>query len=255
MECTLSSFENKVVLITGAASGFGKILADKLAAFGARLVLGDLNEAGLRKVAEDLRGRHGAQVVDRRCDVSIEADSKALVEAAVEAFGALDIAVNNAGISRDMKLLIETTEEEMDVNFAVNTKGVFFGMKHQITQMLTARSGIILNVSSMAGIGGAPRLGAYCASKHAVVGLTKTAAVEYGSKNIRCNAICPYYSPTPLLEGSPVAERPEIFAQGTPMKRLGEPEEIVEAMLMLIAPQNSYLNGQAVAVDGGLAAW
>ncbi|MGI9286766.1 MAG: SDR family NAD(P)-dependent oxidoreductase, partial [Pseudomonadales bacterium] len=175
--------------------------------------------------------------------------------AAAEAFGRLDIAINNAGISGAMKALIDTEEADVDINFAVNTKGVFFGVKHQIRQMLTQGGGTILNVASMAGIGAAPKQTAYAAAKHAVVGITKTAAVEYGRKNIRVNAVCPFYSPTSLVTDSDIGEQQAFLAQGSPMKRLGTPEEMVEAMLMLIAPENSYMNGQAIAIDGGVSAF
>ncbi len=250
----MDNFDNQVVFITGAASGFGKLLAEKLAAANARLALGDIDEQGLAAVADTLR-KNGAEVVSQRCDVTRESEVQALVAAAVETFGRLDIAINNAGASTPMKALIDTEEADLDFNFAVNAKGVFFGVKHQIRQMLKQGGGTILNVASMAGLGGAPKLTAYAAAKHAVVGITKTAAVEYARKNIRVNAICPFYSPTPLLTASEMSVQQEFLAQGSPMKRLGSPEEMVEAMLMLVAPQNSYLNGQAVAVDGGVSAY
>lgn len=248
-----SPFENKVILITGAASGFGRILADKLSTAGARLVLGDINTEGLEEVASTAR-ETGSEVVAQRCDVSRESDAAALVSVAVATFGALDIAINNAGIGTALKPLIETEEADMDLNFAVNTKGVFFGMKHQIRQMLDQDGGIVLNVASMAGLGGAPKLAAYGAAKHAVVGLTKTAAVEYARKNIRVNAVCPFFSPTPMVTEQGFGSKQDLLAQGCPMKRLGEPEEMVQAMLTLIDPRNSYMNGQAIAVDGGTSA-
>ncbi len=251
----IESFHNKVVMITGAASGFGKLLAEQLADLGARLILGDRNEAGLTQVAAALR-ESGAEVVAMRCDVSQEAEVKALIEAGVKNFGRLDIGVNNAGLSSPMKSLLDTEESDLDINFAVNAKGVFFGMKHQIKQMLTQGGGTVLNVSSMAGLGGAPKLAAYCASKHAVVGLTKTAAIEFGRKNIRVNAICPFYSLTPMVTDSLAgdSESQQLLATASPMKRLGQPQEIVSVMLMLCAPENSYMNGQAIAVDGGVSA-
>ncbi|MQQ99234.1 SDR family NAD(P)-dependent oxidoreductase [Glaciimonas soli] len=251
----IENFHNKVIMITGAASGFGKLLAEQLAGLGARLILGDRNETGLAEVAALLR-KSGAEVVAMRCDVSHEADVKALVDAGVKNFGRLDIGVNNAGLSSPMKSLLDTEESDLDINFAVNAKGVFFGMKYQIKQMLTQGGGTVLNVSSMAGLGGAPKLAAYCASKHAVVGLTKTAAIEFGRKNIRVNAICPFYSLTPMVTDSLAGdlESQQLLATGSPMKRLGQPQEIVSVMLMLCAPENSYMTGQAIAVDGGVSA-
>jgi len=246
----MSDFSEQVVLITGAASGFGKILAERLAAMGARLVLGDLNLAGVEAVAQSLE----AEVVACACDVSKERDVEALCQLAREKYGRLDIAINNAGISTPMKSLLDTTEKDMDINFNVNAKGVFFGMKYQIPLMLENGGGCILNVASMAGISGAPKLTAYAAAKHAVVGLTKTAALEFARKNIRVNAVCPFFSPTPLVSESLGLEFVAIAEQGSPMKRLGSPDEMVSAMLHIIAPDNSYMTGQTIAVDGGVSA-
>ncbi len=248
-----SQFADKVVLVTGAASGFGRLLAQDLGAAGARLALGDIDTEGLEQLRLELE-QQGTELLALRCDVSAESEVAALVDAAVKAFGRLDIAVNNAGIGTPMKSLIDIEEAEMDLNFAVNTKGVFFGMKHQIRQMLAQGGGVILNVASMAGLNGAPKLAAYAAAKHGVVGLTKTAAVEFGRRNIRVNAVCPFYSPTPLVQSMGDPGLQDFLAQGSPMKRLGQPEEMVAAMLTMIAPDNSYLNGQAIAVDGGASA-
>ncbi len=251
------SYQNKVVLVTGAASGFGKLLSEQLAEAGARLVLGDVQEEALATLVEQLR-KQGGEVLASCCDVSKEADVKALVERGAGKFGRLDVAINNAGVGHPFTSLIDMTEEEMDRQWGINTKGVFFGLKHQIRQMLTQpEGGAILNVSSMAGLNGAPKLGAYVAAKHAVIGLTKTAAVEYGRKNIRVNAICPFFALTPLVTDNEALrgeDAQQFLAQGCPMKRLGEPEEIVSTMLMICSPENSYMNGQAIAVDGGVSA-
>lgn len=247
-------YRDQVVMITGAASGFGALLAKRLAGLGARLVLGDRDSAGLEQVAMALRAT-GTQVLAQPCDVTCEAQVKALVEAAVKVFGRLDVGVNNAGILTPMKRFIDTTEHELDQSFAVNAKGVFFGMQQQIRQMLAQGGGVILNVASMAGLGGAPKLAAYAAAKHAVVGLTRTAAVEYARQGIRINAVCPFYSATPMVTDSEVGEQQGFLAQGSPMKRLGTPDEIVAVMLMLCARDNSYMTGQAIAVDGGLSAY
>jgi len=250
----LDSYRDQVVMITGAASGFGALLAQRLAGLGARLVLGDRDVAGLERVAGALR-EAGAAVLAVPCDVTREAQVKALVEAAIGTFGRLDVGVNNAGILTPMKRFIDTTEEELDRSHAVNTKGVFFCMQQQIRQMLEQGGGVILNIASMAGLGGAPKLAAYAAAKHAVVGLTRTAAVEYARRGIRVNALCPFYSATPMVTESEVGEQQDFLAQGSPMKRLGTPEEIVAAMLMLCARENSYMTGQAIAVDGGISAF
>lgn len=244
-------FQDQVIIVTGAASGFGKILTEKLHAEGAKLVVGDINVDALNSVVSDL-----ANVVAVPCDVASEAQVKALVDTAVEHFGRLDIIVNNAGLGSPPRLLIDVTEEDMDLNYSVNAKGVFFGIKHGIRQMLAQepQGGIVLNVASMAGIGAAPLIGAYAAAKHAVVGLTKTASYEYAQQGVRVNAICPFFSPTPLVLNTEIGDRVDSLAQSSPMKRMGDPEEMVEVMLMLISPANSYMNGQCVAVDGGMSA-
>jgi len=244
-----ADFSGKTILITGAASGFGRLLAERLSAMGANLVLGDINAAGLDDLAGSLPGRAECLC----CDVSKEEEVQTLCQRAVEAFTGLDIAVNNAGFAPPMKSLLETSEDDLDRCFAINTKGVFFGLKHQVP-LMKAAGGSILNVASVAGLNAAPKLSAYAASKHAVVGLTRTAAVEFARHNIRVNAICPFFSPTPLMTYSGFAGKEDFLSSGVPMKRLGAPEEIVETMLALLNPGNTYLTGQAIAVDGGVLA-
>lgn len=247
----MGEFAGKSVLITGAAGGFGRLLASRLVDAGAHVALGDLNETALVELAEALDG----QVVFQRCDVTKEADQKALVDAAVAAFGKLDIAINNAGGTSPMKGFLETSERDIDWNFGLNAKSVFFGMKHQIAAMLQGGGGSVLNVASVAGIAGAPKNTGYCAAKHAVVGMTRTAAVEFARNNVRINAICPYFSLTPLVTESNLIERKAQLEAAVPMKRLAEPAEVVAAILSMVTPSNSYLTGQAVAVDGGLSAF
>lgn len=253
----LLDFSGKVVLITGAAQGFGKLLAEELAKRGAKLVLGDIRHEAVQAVAEKITTA-GGEAVGLACDVSQDADCKAMVDAAVSSYGQLDIAVNNAGIAGEMKYLTDFTEADMDLQFAVNTKGVFFGIQHQVRQMRTSGGGAILNVSSMAGIGAAPKSATYSAAKHAVIGLTKTAAFEYAADNIRVNAICPYFTLTEMLtsaaESSGIDDVDAFLGRGTPMRRVGRPEEIVNVMLMIISPGNTFMNGQAIAVDGGSSA-
>lgn len=244
-----SEFSGKTILITGAASGFGKLLSEKLSGLGANLVLGDINAAGL----DDLTGTLPGRAESLRCDVSREDEVRTLCQRAEDAFGGLDLAVNNAGFAPPLKSLLDTTEDDLDRCFAVNTKGVFFGMKHQVP-LMREKGGAILNVASVAGLNAAPKLSAYAAAKHAVIGLTKTAAVEFARQNIRVNAICPFFSPTPLMSESGFADKEDFLAAGVPMKRLGTPEEIVETMLALLNPGNTYLTGQAIAVDGGVLA-
>lgn len=246
----LLDFTDKVVLITGAASGFGAQLSKEFSQRGAKLVIGDINEDGLANVAATLPG----DVTTVRCDVTSENDCAAMVKAAREIYGRLDIAINNAGAGQEMAPLHAISEDTFDQQFAINTKGVVFGMKHQIAAMLEQDGGRILNVSSMAGLNGAPKIGAYSAAKHAVIGVTKTAAAEYARKNILVNAVCPFYTLTPLVTDNALGDMQEFLAGGAPMKRLGEPEEITNVMLMLCSPGNTYMTGQTIAIDGGVSA-
>lgn len=249
----LLDFTGKVAVITGAAQGFGKLLAVELAQRGAKLVISDINEDGVQQVADDIAAS-GAEVVAFKCDVSINDDCKAMVDTAIEYFGRVDIGVNNAGVAQELQALHETDEALMDRQFAVNVKGVQFGMSHQITQMLKQEGGAILNVSSIAGLSGVARLGAYSMAKHAVIGLTKTGAVEYGRYNIRINAICPFFTLTQMVTDMSDNSMQDKMSRGAPMKRLGEPKEIVAMMLLMLSPANTFMTGQCIALDGGVSA-
>ncbi|MBA6265290.1 MAG: NAD(P)-dependent dehydrogenase (short-subunit alcohol dehydrogenase family) [Colwellia sp.] len=249
----LLDFTGKVAVITGAAQGFGKLLAEELAKRGAKLVISDINEAGVHSVADEIAAT-GAQVIALKCNVAKNEDCKAMVDAAIEHFGRVDIGVNNAGIAHEFHALHEIDEALMDKQFAVNVKGVQFGMSHQIQQMLKQQGGAILNVSSMAGLGGAAKVGAYSMAKHAVIGLTKTGAVEYGRHNIRINAICPFFTLTQMVTDMADENMQSKMSLGAPMKRLAEPKEVVAVMLMMLSPANTYMTGQCIAIDGGVSA-
>jgi len=249
----LLDFTGKVAVITGAAQGFGKLLAEALAIRGAKLVISDINEAGVHKVADDIASA-GGEVIALKCDVSKNTDCKAMVDAAIEHFGRVDIGVNNAGVAHDFTAFHEIDEALMDSQFAINVKGVQFGMSHQIAQMLKQEGGAILNVSSMAGLNGAAKVAAYSMAKHAVIGLTKTGAVEYGRHNIRINAICPFFTLTNMVTDMADENMLQKMSRGAPMKRLGEPKEIVAMMLMMLSPANTYMSGQCIAIDGGVSA-
>jgi NAD(P)-dependent dehydrogenase (short-subunit alcohol dehydrogenase family) len=255
-------FKGMSVLITGAASGFGRLAAERFAEEGAKLALQDISPEGLAETCERVASR-GGEVAVLAGDVSDEAHAKALVGLAVKSFGRLDIALNNAGIGASLAALPEIAAETFDRIMAVNARGVFLGMKYQIPEMAKG-GGAILNTASAAGLIGAGFLGAYAASKHAVVGLTRAAADECARHNIRVNAICPSFAATPMVEqlaDAMAAERnltrEQSFARiasRVPMRRVGTPEEIVQAMLWIVAPENSFMTGQAIAIDGGLTA-
>ena len=247
-------FSNKVVSITGAGSGFGRLAAEKFAAAGARLVLSDINPGTLHDIEKEL-GADTALTVP--CDVSEAAQVAAMFDQAQEVFGGVDIAVNNAGIIHDLVRTADISDEVFDRNIAVNLKGTFLCMRHELQQMSQKGAGKIINMASASGLIGSPFLSVYAAAKHGVVGLTRSAAVEYGRKGIQINALCPAFSSTPMLDAV-VETRGEKVLDGIvgaiPMQRLARPEEVVDAILWLSSDENSFMNGAAVSVDGGLVA-
>lgn len=256
-------YQDKVVMITGAASGFGAMAAERFAAQGAKLGLSDINGDQLATVADALRAQ-GVDVVADVVDVADETHVATHVANIAEAFGAIDVGINNAGIGHDVRPIQFLTTDDFDLMMNVNAKGVFLCMKHQIPLMQKAGTGAILNVASAAGLVGSGHLSLYAAAKHAVVGLTKAAADENATRGIRVNAICPSFSATPMVEemAEIVGERSGLsrddamthIASRVPMRRVSKPEEVVQAMLWINAPDNSFMTGQAIAIDGGLTA-
>ncbi len=259
MNEVLSRFNGLSVLITGAARGFGRLAAEGFAREGARLVISDILEPELLETAGHLRAA-GAEVVAHVGDIGDEETASALVAAALARYGRLDVAINNAGVVHPTMKLPKIDSATMERMLRINVMGVFHAMRAEIPVMEGQGAGVILNVSSVAGLGGAPLLAAYAASKHAVIGLTKTAAAESARKGLRINAICPAFTDTPMLAGSlshSAGDRQEALArmvQNVPMGRVAQPREIVQAMLWICSPGNSFMTGQALAIDGGLTA-
>ena len=253
---SLLDFTGKTAIITGVASGFGKLLADALGSRGCKLVIGDINVEGLKATEQELLDKE-VSVKALQTNVAKEQDLKNLVNTAMSEFGRLDMAINNAGVAHTPMPSHELDEDIFDRQMDVNVKSVMLGMKYQIPAMLSQGGGHILNVSSMAGLGGAPKGGAYSAAKHAVLGLSRTAAIEYAKHGVRVNAICPFYSPTAILDvdGYNTEESRAFLAKGCPMKRLADPQEVVNTMVLMLSPGNSYMNGQSIAVDGGVSAF
>jgi NAD(P)-dependent dehydrogenase (short-subunit alcohol dehydrogenase family) len=246
--------DGKVGLVTGAASGIGRACAVRFAAEGAAVLIADLEsaQAGGEQTVQAIRDAGGdAEFV--ACDVSSAADSEALVAHAVRRFDRLDFAHNNAGIGVH-RLLHETSDEDFDRVIAVNLRGTFLGMKHQIRQMRTQGAGAIVNTSSNAGLRAVTMLSAYTASKHGILGLTKNAAVEYANEGIRVNAVCPGAIMTPLMSDQPPERQQEILAPQA-MTRFGEPEEVAAAVVWLCSDQASFVTGVALPVDAGSVAW
>jgi NAD(P)-dependent dehydrogenase (short-subunit alcohol dehydrogenase family) len=260
---TKSKFDGLVVQITGAASGFGAGAARRFAAEGARLALSDRNRDGLKDLVSELAAA-GAEVVSHTVDVADEKDVSTHIAATLEEYGQIDIAINNAGIGQEMKPIHLIEADEFDRIMSVNCRGVFLGMKYQLPDMTARRSGAILNVASVAGILGAGMLAAYAASKHAVVGLTRAAADEVARKNVRVNALCPAFAATPLFDemadefgGRQGIDRDQAYSKivsRVPMQRVAQPEEIVQAMIWACDPDNTFMTGQAISIDGGLSA-
>jgi len=248
--------DGKVALITGAGSGIGQATSRIFAREGAKLVLADVVEEGGKrtlKMVQDL----GAEAIFVTCDVSKWNDVEGSVNKAVQAYGRIDCAFNNAGIEGKGGNTHECTQENWDRVMAIDLTGVWFCMKAEIAQMLKqGGNGAIVNTSSGAGLAGVRGMPAYVAAKHGVAGLTRAAALEYGRQNIRINAVCPGPIRTPmmgrLLQNRPDAE--QRFARSEPLKRLGEPEEIGEAVAWLCSDHASYVTGLPMPVDGGFMA-
>lgn len=247
---------NKVALITGAASGIGRATALAFARKGARVVVADVMEdAGTETVR--MIEQTGAEAIFVRTDVSNESDVKHLIERTVETFGRLDYAFNNAGIEGVQAKTAELSIEDWNRVIGINLTGVWLCMRYQIPQMLKQGGGVILNNASILGHVGFANASAYVASKHAVLGLTKTAAIEYATQGIRVNAICPAFIETPMLERGGLTTDPEVYAMIAnlhPMKRLGTAEEIANAAIWLFSDEASFVTGHAMLVDGGYLA-
>jgi NAD(P)-dependent dehydrogenase (short-subunit alcohol dehydrogenase family) len=249
------SFSGRVALVTGGAAGIGRATALAFANEGLQVVVSDVDVAGGEGTAELIRAA-GGDALFVRCDVTQDAEVKVLMERTLAAYGRLDYAFNNAGIEIEQGKLAEGSESEYDAIMGVNVKGVWLCMKHQIPLLLAQGGGAIVNTSSIAGLGAAPKMSIYAASKHAVIGLTKSAAVEYGKKKIRVNAVCPAVIDTDMFrrayESDP--KKGEFAAAMHPVGRIGRVEEIATAVLYLCCDNAAFTTGHALAVDGGATA-
>lgn len=242
--------ENKVALVTGAASGIGRAIAYQYAAEGAQVVVSDINDDGGLETLERIRAR-GGRAIFVRADTSKPADGEALVAAAVREFGALHIATNNAGIGGPSAPVGEYPIEGWDKVIAINLSGVFYGMRFQIPAMLKSGGGSIVNISSILGQVAFLNLGAYVAAKHGVVGLTQCAALEYGPHKIRVNAVGPGFIKTPIIENTLTPDAIKALAGLHPLGRIGEPSEVAELVTWLSSDKASFVSGGYYAVDGG----
>ena len=252
---TTDEFEGRVAFITGTASGIGRAASRLFAARGARVVLADIDRAAGESVAEEIRAT-GAEAVFVETDVADDAAVGRAVATATERFGRLDYAYNNAGLSGPPNFVADMPEDQWRRTIDVMLTGVFLCMKHQIPAILAAGGGAIVNCASGAGLIGFPGQSAYVASKHGVIGLTRAAALEYGSQGIRVNSICPGTARTAMVEDV-VRETPALQQELEalhPIGRIAEPEEIAEAALWLCSERSSFVLGAALSVDGGYVA-
>jgi NAD(P)-dependent dehydrogenase (short-subunit alcohol dehydrogenase family) len=245
----------KVALVTGASSGIGRATALAFAREGAKVVVADVTVEGGEETVVQVK-KAGGEAIFVKTDVSKAVEVEALVAKVVATYGRLDCAYNNAGIAGKAKTVVEDTEDNWDRILAINLKGVWLCMKYEIAHMLKQGGGAIVNTASGAGLIGVRRGGAYVASKHGVVGLTKTAALEYAKAGIRVNCVCPGPIDTPMLQGiggnnQVVIER---MVAAQPGGRLGKPAEIAEAAVWLCSDAASFITGLPMPVDGGYTA-
>ena len=252
---TANTLDGKVTLITGAASGIGRASARLFHDAGAKLMLVDRDEEGLRETVSSIGAEEG-KVMVATADVSDSRAVQAAIAATVERHGRLDCAFNNAGVEPVPSFVAEIPEEEWRRVIEIDLTAVFLCMKHEITAMLANGGGAIVNTSSLLGLVAVPDRSAYVAAKHGVLGLTKTAALEYATAGLRINAICPGVINTPMAQrdigGDP--EQAEVFAKLAPVGRMGEPEEVAAAALFLLSDAASFITGESLVVDGGYLA-
>jgi NAD(P)-dependent dehydrogenase (short-subunit alcohol dehydrogenase family) len=252
-----SAFDGKVALITGAGGGIGLATAEAFANAGASVILADCDEEMIGKATGGLRAA-GHNAIGVTCDVTDPVQVNAMIERAVSSYGRLDAAFNNAGVNSEAATFLETSDDEFERVMNVNLRGVWNCMKGELRRMLAQGSGAIVNCSSIGGLKGSRGRSAYSASKHAVIGLTRSTALDYAATGIRINAVCPG-----IIGNTPMAARvtknydPDIiraFVAAEPIGRLGEPEEIAAAVVWLCSPLASFMVGHAMAVDGGILA-
>lgn len=248
------ALQDRVALITGAASGIGRAIAVLFGGEGAAVAVADVDEIGGRQVVAEIEGA-GGRAIFLPVDVTQPADCERAVRAAFERFGSVNVLVNNAGIVRRASIL-DATEDDWDRTMAVNVKSIFLLSRVAIPVMIDAGGGVIINMGSGWGLVGGPDAAAYCASKGAVVQLTRAMAIDHGKHNIRVNCICPGDTDTPILRGEArqLGEVPERFlrqAAERPLQRIGQPEDIAQAALYLASDASSFVTGSVLVVDGG----
>lgn len=251
----MKRFAGKTALITGAASGIGRTTALDLATQGAQVIVSDVNDTDGQETVNLIRKANGTAIYIH-ADVSQKADVINLIQKGVDHFGQLDIAINNAGIGGPFAPTGQYTDEAWEQVIAINQTGVFYCMREELKHMSTNQKGVIVNIASIAGLKAMPNASAYVASKHAVIGLTKTAALEYARFNIRVNAVCPVFTRSPLFDKmfdiDPSFE--EKLKRNIPLRRYGQTKDIANAILWLCDDASEFVTGLSLPIDGGLLA-
>ncbi|MEM7033846.1 MAG: glucose 1-dehydrogenase [Chloroflexota bacterium] len=250
-----SSFKDRIGLVTGGASGIGRATALSLGEEGAVVVISDISPDTGQQTAQQIEDQ-GGQAQFIQTDVSQIDAVEQLISTIVDTYGRLDIAINNAGIGGRGANIADYSFEDWHQVMDINLNAVFYCMKFQSPQMVKQNGGLIVNTSSIAGLRGLANSSAYSASKHGVIGLTKTAALEYARNNIRVNAVCPVFTRTPLVEEL-FENRPDFeekLVRNIPMRRYGQPEDIAKVIVWLCSDDSEFMTGQAIPIDGGLTA-
>ncbi|MFG0631955.1 SDR family oxidoreductase [Pseudomonas sp. xss_2] len=249
------TFSGQVALVTGGAAGIGRATALAFAAEGLKVVVADRDALGGEATVSLIR-EAGGEALFLPCDVTQDRDVRQLHQGVIDAYGRLDYAFNNAGIEIEKGRLAEGSEEEFDAIMSVNVKGVWLCMKYQLPLLLAQGGGAIVNTASVAGLSAAPKMSIYAASKHAVIGLTKSAAIEYAKKGIRVNAVCPAVIDTDMFRRAYEADprKAEFAAAMHPVGRIGKVEEIASAVLYLCSDGAAFTTGHSLTVDGGALA-